>query len=139
VKRQQVLGEARKRGYIVARSNAQEQHWAREYYRECERDRHPYARVTPRSTWAAVEVDMDPAGQRLPKKTIRLLGEEIATLYAELPTRARGWYVYGNHTHVPKVPIERAEALVTRLLGIVNQYLEAEVIFGPAATAPAAS
>jgi hypothetical protein len=108
-------------GYIVARNNKADWGRADKWYLECEKQRCPYARVTPRQTWAAVTLDVAPTGQELGEECKQRIYDAIAVLFAELGYDS--WFGYGAYTHVPKVPIERAEALAAELLAIVAEGL----------------
>lgn len=107
------LAEARIKGYVVARENAHGRSLARDWWHECERDRRPYLRVTPRQTWAAVRCDIGPVGRRLGDGEADRLERAILDVW---PDAARcGHLGVGSVTIVDSVPLALAEPLAARL------------------------
>jgi hypothetical protein len=113
---EQLLEEARRTGYLVARSNAAERTARRQWWYECERMNLPYVVVTPRKTWASVDLDMSPAGRELSEEDGERVRAAILARYTH-----RGWFVSGCRTAgIPSLRIDTAVSLAAELVAIAT-------------------
>ena len=73
-----LLAQAKGRGYLVARRNANGGKASLTWWRLCRNGWLPYVRVTPRRTYAGIMLDMDSAGVALQPWAVRAVGDLFA-------------------------------------------------------------
>lgn len=109
---------AKRCGILTARDNETGRRDARAYFRWCEEGALPYVRLTPRTTWADVMLDMGPTGERLTPAAVEQVRALLEAELAQQETRERGYLVYGPNSAGCRCRLERAEGLAAALLAV---------------------
>ena len=111
----EALAQAEQCGYIIASRG--QANLSNRWWHLCEVARRPYVRITPRRTWAAIELDMEPAGRRLSELEVQRVRAAIREF-----NNPKGWYSRGqSFTYLAKVPVEVARAAASALLAVVRE------------------
>jgi len=117
-----ILEQARICGYIIARYNRRESRLASAWFDECMRSGRPYIRITPRTTWAAIELDMFTTERKLGERTTERLVALLREYWEALPMRQKTCAAWGGGSAwLPSVRIADAPALAEALLSIAEE------------------
>ena len=114
----EALRQAAATGYIITKEHYEARFW----YGECVHAKRPYVRVTPRKTWCAIELDMEPCGRKMSEQASERLFAIMKEYWSTLPTRQRTSAGWGRGSAwISKVRIVDAPAIAEALLGIAEE------------------